>query len=81
VHGVLAKLAEMLRDVTTGVAAQIGRRLVVEHSRAIVTHGHAVIGDDCIIGQGVTIGNRCIDRPLDAPQIAHRVNICGGAKI
>jgi serine O-acetyltransferase len=80
-HLVLAKLAEMLCGVTIGVAAKIGRRLVIEHSGAIVVHGHAVIGDDCIIRQGVTIGNRRMDRPMEAPRIGNRVNIGAGAKI
>jgi serine O-acetyltransferase len=80
-HGVLAKFAEMLCGVTIGVAAQIGRRLIIEHSGAIVIHGHAVLGDDCIIRQGVTIGNRRMDRPLEAPHIGSRVNIGAGAKI
>ena len=80
-HLLLGKLAEMLCGVTIGVSAKIGRRLVIEHSGAIVVHGHAVIGDDCIIRQGVTIGNRRINRPLDAPHIGHRVNIGAGAMI
>ena len=80
-HLVLAKMAEMFCGVTIGVSAKIGRRLVIEHSGAIVVHGNAVIGDDCIIRQGVTIGNQRMDRPFDAPRIGHRVNIGAGAKI
>lgn len=80
-HLVLAKLAEMLSGITIGVSAKIGRRLVIEHSGAIVVHGQAVIGDDCIIRQGVTIGNRRMNRPLDAPHIGDRVNIGAGAMI
>lgn len=80
-HLVLAKLAEMACGVTIGVSARIGRRLVIEHSGAIVVHGNAVIGDDCIIRQGVTIGNRRMDRPQEAPHIGNRVNIGAGAKI
>jgi serine O-acetyltransferase len=80
-HLVLAKLAEMLCGVTISVSAKIGRRLVIEHSGAIVVHGNSVIGDDCIIRQGVTIGNRRLDRPGDAPHIGNRVNIGAGAKI
>jgi serine O-acetyltransferase len=80
-HLVLAKLAEMFCGVTIGVSAHIGRRLIIEHSGAIVVHGNAVIGDDCIIRQGVTIGNQRMDRPFDAPRIGHRVNIGAGAKI
>ncbi len=80
-HIVLSKLAEMFCGVTIGVSARIGRRLVIEHSGAIVVHGNAVLGNDCIIRQGVTIGNRYINRPLEAPHIGHRVNIGAGAKI
>jgi serine O-acetyltransferase len=80
-HWVLAKLAEMFCGVTIGVSATIGRRLIIEHSGAIVVHGNAVIGDDCIIRQGVTIGNQRMDRPFDAPRIGHRVNVGAGAKI
>jgi serine O-acetyltransferase len=80
-HLVLAKVAEMLSGITIGVSAKIGRRLVIEHSGAIVVHGDAVIGDDCIIRQGVTIGNRRISGPLDAPHLGNRVNVGAGAKI
>lgn len=80
-HLFLAKLAEMFCGVTIGVSAKIGRRLIIEHSGAIVVHGCAVIGDDCIIRQGVTIGNRHLDDPMAAPVIGHRVNIGAGAKI
>lgn len=60
---------------------QLGRRVVIEHQGAIVIHGHCIIGDDCIIRQGVTLGNRYLDRPLDAPKLGSRVNVGAGAKI
>ena len=81
VHLFLSKLAEMLSGVTIGVAAKIGRRLIIEHSGAIVVHGNSQIGDDCIIRQGVTIGNRRLDDPFGAPVLGHRVNVGAGAKI
>lgn len=59
----------------------LGRRVIIEHSGAIVVHGHAVIGDDCILRQGVTLGNRYLDRPLDAPILGNRVNVGAGAKL
>jgi serine O-acetyltransferase len=80
-HIALAKLAEMLCGVTISVSARIGRRLTIEHSGAIVIHGNSRIGDDCILRQGVTIGNRRLNEPLDAPRIGNRVNIGAGAKI
>lgn len=60
---------------------QLGRRVIIEHQGAIVIHGNAIIGDDSIIRQGVTIGNRHLDRPLEAPQLGKKVNVGAGAKI
>lgn len=60
---------------------QLGRRVIIEHQGAIVIHGDCVIGDDCIIRQGVTLGNRYLDRPLEAPVLGDRVNVGAGAKI
>ncbi|MEO8892190.1 MAG: serine O-acetyltransferase [Coleofasciculaceae cyanobacterium] len=60
---------------------QLGRRVVIEHQSGIVIHGECSIGDDCIIRQGVTLGNRYLDRPFDAPKLGNRVNVGAGAKI
>lgn len=60
---------------------QLGRRVVIEHQSAIVIHGHCCIGDDCIVRQGVTLGNRYLDHPLEAPTLGNRVNVGAGAKI
>lgn len=80
-HTLLAKLAEIICGVEIGVAAKIGRRLIIEHSGCIVIHGMAELGDDCIVRQGVTIGNRRLDDPFGAPVIGDRVSIGAGAKL
>lgn len=60
---------------------QLGRRVVIEHQGGIVIHGNCVIGDDSVIRQGVTLGNRYRDRPLEAPKLGARVNVGAGAVI
>ncbi len=60
---------------------KLGRRVIIEHQSAIVIHGHCSLGDDCIIRQGVTMGNRYMERPLDAPKLGARVNVGAGAKL
>ncbi|NJP08421.1 MAG: serine acetyltransferase [Leptolyngbyaceae cyanobacterium RU_5_1] len=60
---------------------KLGRRVVIEHQSAIVIHGYCEIGDDSIIRQGVTLGNRYLDKPFDAPKLGKRVNVGAGAKI
>ena len=62
-------------------SARVGRRVIIEHQSGIVIHGDAEIGDDCIIRQGVTIGNRRLNRPLDAPRLGNRVSVGAGAKL
>jgi serine O-acetyltransferase len=59
----------------------VGRRLCIEHFGGIFIHGNVVIGDDCLIRQGVTIGNKGRADPLGAPVIGNRVEIGAGAKI
>jgi serine O-acetyltransferase len=62
-------------------SAKIGRRLRIEHQSDIVVHGECEIGDDCVLRQGVTLGCRYLDRPLEAPMLGDRVNVGAGAKI
>jgi serine O-acetyltransferase len=62
-------------------SAKVGRRVVIEHQGAIVIHGNSVIGDECIIRQGVTLGNRHLNAPFDAPVLGRGVNVGAGAKI
>lgn len=81
IHLVLSKLSEIFLGVLIGCKAKIGRRLIIEHFGLIIIHGSCEIGDDCIIRQGVTIGNRQLDRPLEAPKLGSRVNVGAGAKI
>lgn len=60
-------------------ATRIGRRLTVGHQSGIVVHAHAVIGDDCLIRQNVTIGTLKAGDDLPAPRIGDRVEIGAGA--
>jgi serine acetyltransferase len=62
-------------------SARIGRRVIFEHQHGIVVHGQTVIGDDCIIRQGVTLGIRSMERLTEAPVLGKGVNVGAGAKI
>lgn len=62
-------------------SVKLGRRVVFEHQGAIVVHGSTVIGDECVIRQGCTLGNRHLDQPFDAPNLGARVNVGAGAVI
>lgn len=60
---------------------KLGRRVVIEHQGGIVINGFCAIDDDSIIRQGVTLGNRYLERPLEVPKLGKRVNVGAGAKI
>lgn len=77
----LTKFSQVFFGIYIGSKAKIGRRLTIEHFGGIVIHNNAVIGDDVIIRQGVTIGNKSLEFPLEAPVIGSRVSIGAGAKI
>jgi serine O-acetyltransferase len=81
VHKLAAKFAELAFGISIGINVKIGRRFTIEHFGCIIIHNDVVIGDDVVIRQGVTLGNRRLSAPLDAPIIGSRVNIGAGAKI
>ena len=57
----------------------LGEGVIFEHQQGIVIHGNSVIGDECIIRHGVTLGNRYLSAPHDAPVLGKRVNVGAGA--
>lgn len=61
--------------------AAIGRRVIIEHQHGIVVHGNSVIGDDCILRQGVTLGIRKLSDTASAPILGNGVDVGCGAKI
>jgi serine O-acetyltransferase len=81
VYIILHKLCEIFLGINIGDSAKIGRRFNIEHNGCICIHGCAVIGDDCMVRQGVTLGNIGTDDPLGAPTIGNNVKIGAGAKI
>lgn len=58
--------------------ASLGTRLMLPHPNGVVIHEDAVVGDDCMIMQQVTIGMIQEGR---VPRIGDRVYIGAGAKI
>ncbi len=60
---------------------KIGRRLHIGHQNGIVIHPDAIIGDDCTIIHGVTLGASDNYREGEAPQVGDRVRIGANAII
>ena len=80
VYKLLKFLSEMVTGVEMPCETTIGRRMVFEHTGAIVISGDAIFGDDCVLRQGVTVGLR--NRNLrGSPVIGDRCDIGAGAKL
>lgn len=61
-------------------SVRIGKNTLFGHTGiGVVIHQKAVIGDDCIIGQGITIGGK--SKNPDVPVIGNKVYIAAGARI
>lgn len=60
--------------------ARLGRRVLFEHQGGIVIHPDAVIGDETVIRQGVTLGVRRAGLQ-EAPILGRRVSVGAGAQI
>ncbi|HYO86843.1 MAG TPA: hypothetical protein VES01_10370 [Dermatophilaceae bacterium] len=62
----------------------VGRRVEVGHQSGIVVHPHAVLGDECILRQGVTLGG-ATDNPVkllkQGPKIGSRVSLGAGCAV
>ncbi len=80
-YRVLYRRVRNVYGIELPYTVSLGRRVVFEHQGGIVIHGYSVIGDDCILRQGVTLGNRHLDQPLDAPQLGQSVNVGAGAAL
>jgi serine O-acetyltransferase len=77
----LFRLVRNVYGIEVPYSATIGRRVIFEHQHGVVVHGDTIIGDDCIIRQGVTLGIRRMNGLSDAPILGERVTVGAGAKI
>lgn len=68
---------EWIMGIELGYSTRVGTRLRLYHACGLIVHPEAVIGDDCILRQGVTIGYR---QPGEGvPVLGNNVEIGCGA--
>ena len=76
----VSQIARWLTGVEIHPAAQIGRRLVIDHGTGIVVGATTVIGDDCLLYQGVTLGGTGVMQGKRHPTLGSNVMVGSGAK-
>ncbi len=81
----LARWISQTVRFTTGIeihpGAQIGRRFFIDHGMGVVIGETAVVGDDCTIYQGVTLGGTGKETGKRHPTLGNNVMVGSGAKI
>ena len=80
-----ARLTSHLGRALTGIeihpCAQIGEKLVIDHGMGVVIGETTVIGDNCHLYQGVTLGGTSTKRAKRHPTLGDGVVVGAGAKI
>ncbi len=61
--------------------AQIGRRFFIDHGMGVVIGETAIIGDDCTLYHGVTLGGTSLNKGKRHPTLGHHVVVGAGAKV
>lgn len=62
-------------------AAQIGRRLFIDHGSGVIIGETSIVGDDCTLYQGVTLGGTGKEHGKRHPTLRNNVFVGAGAKI
>ena len=81
----LARLISHFSRFLTGIeihpGARIGRRFFIDHGLGVVIGETTVIGDDCTLYQGVTLGGTGKERGKRHPTLGNGVLVGVGAKV
>ncbi len=79
---IFSELARWITGIEIHPGATIGKRLVIDHGMGVVIGETAIVGDDCLIYHGVTLGGTSQDKNKRRhPKIGNNVLIGAGAKI
>lgn len=76
-----AHLARWLTGIEIHPGATIGRRVFIDHGMGVVVGETAVIGDDCTLYHGVTLGGTSWQKGKRHPTLEQGVIIGAGAKV
>jgi len=74
-------LGRWLTGIEIHPGAQIGRRFFIDHGMGVVIGETAVIGDDCTLYHGVTLGGTTWHKGKRHPTLKNGVVIGAGAKV
>ncbi len=77
----LSHLSRFFTGIEIHPGATIGRRVFIDHGMGVVIGETTVVGDDCLIYQGVTLGGTSTSRGKRHPTLEEHVVVGSGAKV
>ncbi len=77
----LSYTSRTLTNVDIHPGATIGRRFFIDHGSGVVIGETAVVGDDCTLYHGVTLGGTSWNKGRRHPSLGNRVLVGAGAKV
>jgi serine O-acetyltransferase len=77
----VSHVARFLTGIEIHPGATIGRRVFIDHGMGVVIGETAVVGDDCTIYQGVTLGGTSLNPGKRHPTLEAGVVVGAGAKV
>ena len=77
----ISQIARWITGIEIHPGATIGRGLFIDHGMGVVIGETTVIGDDCTIYQGVTLGGTGKDTGKRHPTLGNNIMIGAGAKV
>ncbi len=77
----ISQVSRWLTGIEIHPGAKIGKRFFIDHGMGVVIGETAVIGDDVLLYQGVTLGGTGIVKGKRHPTIGNNVVVGAGAKV
>ena len=77
----ISQIARFFTGIEIHPAAIIGKGLLIDHGMGVVIGATAIIGDNCTLFQGVTLGGRGNVKGKRHPTLQNGVFVGAGAKI
>ena len=77
----ISHIARWLTGIEIHPGARIGRRFFIDHGMGVVIGETAVIGDDCTLYHGVTLGGTTWKKVKRHPTLGNNVVVGAGAKV
>jgi serine O-acetyltransferase len=78
---ILSQLARFFTGIEIHPGAKIGKGLFIDHGHGVVIGETAVIGDNCLIYQGATLGGTGKHKGKRHPTLGSNVLVGAGAKV